>query len=166
MKKSEIQASIGTAIISAIILAILCLCGLSLSKEDMEEGVMISFGETLEGYGEQVSKPITSQAVSKKPIVTTPKEQLMTQDDESIAIEQERKRRADEERRKQQEEQQRKDEERRAEEQRIAQQQERDRKAQAAQNLASGAFSQSTGAGSGTTTGEAMVLITVRLDLS
>ena len=50
MKKSEIQSAIGTAIISGIILAILCLFGLSLSQEDMEEGVMISFGDNIDGY--------------------------------------------------------------------------------------------------------------------
>ncbi len=122
----------------------------------MEEGVMISFGETLEGYGEQSMQAVAVKPSAPKPIVSKPSDPLMTQDDESIAIEQERKRRVEEERRIKEEEKRRKDEERRAEQQRIAEQQERERKAQEAQNLASGAFSQSSNKGSGTTTGEAM----------
>ena len=156
MKKSEIQSAIGTAIISGIILAILCLFGLSLSQEDMEEGVMIRFGDNIDGYGEQTSHSAPSTPSSPKPITPKPSDPLMTQDDESIALEQERKKRIEEERRQQQEEQRKIEEEHRAEEKRKAEELEKERKTQAAQNLASGAFNQSSGQGSGTTTGEAM----------
>ena len=156
MKKTEIQSAISTALISLLILLYLLYFGMSLSKEDMEEGVMISFGEMLDGYGEQT--PVAASSKPATPKVETPKpsERLMTQDDESVALEQEKKRKLQEQRVQEQQERERVERERAAEAQRKAAELERERKAQEAKNLASGAFSQSTGQGSGTTTGEAM----------
>ena len=49
IQKSEIESGIATAIISAIILAVLLLCGMTAHRNEMDEGIMVSFGDALDG---------------------------------------------------------------------------------------------------------------------
>ena len=148
MKRSELYASIGTVVVCGIVLAILLLFGFSISKKDMDEGLMVSFGDEIEGYGQ--SETVTPQAIAAPitPSVSTPKqEDLMTQDDESVVLAAKEKKRKEEER-----QQRILEEQRRQEQQRIAAEQQR--KTDQAKSAAS-VFGKSAGAGSGDSDGDA-----------
>lgn len=167
IQKSEIESGIATAIISAIILAVLLLCGMTAHRNEMDEGIMVSFGDALDGFGVQEAVATSVRPISSPqptPPEVMPDEKLMTQDDEqSVALDEERKRkkreeeaRLAEERRLREEEAARQEEERRlreAEEARIAA--ERAARADAVKSLAGNAFSK-TGEGQGETTGASM----------
>ena len=53
MKKiSDIYASIGTIVVSIIVLLILLFCGISTSRDPIDEGLMVvSYGDVDDGYG-------------------------------------------------------------------------------------------------------------------
>lgn len=131
----------------------------------MDEGVMVSFGDAIEGFGEQSPVATVPQPVTPPPSVSQTQahdENLMTQEDPSVALDQENVRKkqlederiAEEQRRRQEELRIAEEKRRKAEEAaRIAA--ERKAKADAARNLAGNAFSQ-TGGGQGETTGDAM----------
>ncbi|MBN2765537.1 MAG: TonB family protein [Paludibacteraceae bacterium] len=96
MKKSELYGSTGSLIFSLLVLLILLLVVMPGTKMPEEEGIMVSFGEALDGGGSMPE--VVSQA---KPVETSPppatttrpvKEDLMTQDDNSLAIAEQQKR--------------------------------------------------------------------------
>ena len=150
MKKSELYASVGTVVVCGIVLAILLLFGFSISKKDIDEGLMVSFGEEIEGFGQsELVAPPTAVAPVVPPVSTPKNEDLMTQDDESVVLAAKEK----EKKRKEEERQRLLEEQRRQEQQRIAA--ENQRKIDQAK-AAAGAFGKSPGAGSGNTTGEGM----------
>jgi len=150
MKKSELYASVGTVVVCGIVLAILLLFGFSISKKDIDEGLMVSFGEEIEGFGQsELVAPPTAVAPVVPPVSTPKNEDLMTQDDESVVLAAKEK----EKKRKEEEHQRLLEEQRRQEQQRIAA--ENQRKIDQAK-AAAGAFGKSPGAGSGSTTGDAM----------
>lgn len=150
MKKSELYASVGTVVVCGIVLAILLLFGFSISKKDIDEGLMVSFGEEIEGFGQsELVAPPTAVAPVVPPVSTPKNEDLMTQDDESVVLAAKEK----EKKRKEEERQRLLEEQRRQEQQRIAT--ENQRKIDQAK-AAAGAFGKSPGAGSGNTTGDAM----------
>ncbi len=150
MKKSELYAFVGTVVVCGIVLAILLLYGFSISKKDIDEGLMVSFGEEIEGFGQsELVAPPTAVAPVVPPVSTPKNEDLMTQDDESVVLAAKEK----EKKRKEEERQRLLEEQRRQEQQRIAA--ENQRKIDQAK-AAAGAFGKSPGAGSGNTTGDAM----------
>lgn len=131
-KKANIYASIGTAIFAGLLLAILLLFGMSISKEERLEGLMVNFGDELEGFGEQFA---VAESAVEMPKILPNAENLLTQEEESVNLEAERKKKK-EKQRKQAEEERRKKE------------------AAAPQKMVVGAFNNSTS--SGTTTSDAM----------
>lgn len=150
MKKSELYASVGTVVVCGIVLAILLLFGFSISKKDIDEGLMVSFGEEIEGFGQsELVAPPTAVAPVVPPVSTPKNEDLMTQDDESVVLAAKEK----EKKRKEEERQRLLEEQRRQEQQRIAA--ENQRKIDQAK-AAAGAFGKSPGAGSGNSTGDSM----------
>ncbi|MBQ0082756.1 MAG: hypothetical protein KBT41_05705 [bacterium] len=105
IKKSEYQSAIITTIVSALILLLLFYCGLTAERNEMDEGVMVAFGDLDEGFGEQTPAPeepssqaaapstsATPQPVAQQPTVSDQK--LMTQEDPSVVLERERRRKA------------------------------------------------------------------------
>lgn len=169
LKKSEIQSGVATTIICIIILLILLFCGMTVHKDEMDEGVMISLGYADEGLGESMPSPTPAPEVSPEPTpspaapkVSSPSEKdLMTQEDPSVVLEAEKKRKeaAEEAKRKAEEEriarekaeQERIAREKAAEEARIKAEQEA--KKNQASSLAGSAF-QNMGKGQGQTKGE------------
>ena len=166
IQKSEIQSGIATAIISVIILIVLLVCGMTAHSNEMDEGVMVSFGDAVEGFGEQPMSAVSvipAAAPKTASSASMPDEDLMTQDEEqSVALDEEQERRRREEAQRLEEERRmREDAERAAEEQRQREAEaariaaERAAKADAVKSLAGNAFSK-TGGGQGETTGESM----------
>ena len=104
IQKSQYQSAIITAIISVLILLILFFCGMTAERNEMDEGVMVSFGNMDDGFGEQTPQEVeenTSQQEAVTPTVTQPtptvtQEKVITQEDPSVALERERKRQAEE----------------------------------------------------------------------
>ena len=86
-KKANIYASIGTAIFAGLLLAILLLFGMSVSKEERLEGLMVSFGDELEGFGEQSA---VAESAVEMPKILPDAENLLTQEEESVNLEAER----------------------------------------------------------------------------
>lgn len=174
LKKSEIQSGVATTIICIIILLILLFCGMTVHKDEMDEGVMISLGYAEEGFGESVPNPTPTPAPEAAPVptptpppaapeVSTPSEEdLITQEDPSVALEAEKKRKQAEEEAKRRAEEERIAREK-AEQERIAREKaaeearikaEQEAKKNQASSLAGSAF-QNMGKGQGQTTGEA-----------
>lgn len=103
IKKSEIQSAIATTIISIIILLILFLFGMTANRNEVDEGVMVSFGYDEDGFGSSTDD-IASQPETAAPLVTQPsvapsEEDLMTQVDPSVALEAEKRKRNEEQQR-------------------------------------------------------------------
>lgn len=84
MKKSELYGYIGTVITAIIILLILLFVVLPGLKTAEDGGIMISFGESLDGAG------FTEETTRHNPQTSSPKselkEELMTQTDKSVVI--------------------------------------------------------------------------------
>lgn len=104
IQKSQYQSAIITAIISVLILLILFFFGMTAERNEMDEGVMVSFGNMDDGFGEQTPQELeenTSPQEAVTPTVTQPtptptQEKVITQEDPSVALERERKRQAEE----------------------------------------------------------------------
>ena len=135
MKKrnSKLIASIGTVLFMLIVFLLLWFLMIGYMPEQEDEGVMVSFGETEIGGGQEnglVAAAATSQPAYTPPPAPAPPSdnELMTQEDEeALAIrrhQEEERRRAEAEARAEQEreraEQERLEQERLAEERRIA----------------------------------------------
>lgn len=108
MKKiSDIYASIGTIVVSIIVLLILFFCGISTSRDPIDEGLMVvSYGDVDDGYGtpeEPQTQPDEAASAQEQPQTATPPptpqpaQPLLTQEDESVALAQAEKRRKEQE---------------------------------------------------------------------
>lgn len=101
--KSHIIASVGTAVIMALIFLLLWFIFIGVPQPEEDEGIMVSFGDEIEmggGLPTQESYQPTESSEAASPEVAKP-EPLMTQEDESamaVQREQERQRKAEEER--------------------------------------------------------------------
>lgn len=172
IKKSDLYASICTAVVCILILLILLLCGLSIYKEEMEEGIMVSFSEDYDGGGspaplEEVSEPLSESAPSAAapaPQQATPAPPVITQQEPSapIASSDKQMTKAEKERLERQRviAERKAEEQRKAEEARKAAEAEAARKAAVAANASSrvtGAFGKggtsTSSTGQGSTTG-------------
>lgn len=165
MKKSQIQASIYTAIVMSLLLLLLILGGLTAMPKPEDEGVMISMGMVDDGFGTPTPKPVAVRPSTPPPPKVKPnkaKEKLMTQEDPSVALaaEKARKKKLEEDRklkekRRIEREKQLAEERRIAEEKRVAA--EKKAKEEKAQKLAN-AFGSNTsqGKGQGKTTGDSL----------
>lgn len=132
-KKSHIYAAIGTVVFTGILLVILLFCGMSCAKEEKLEGLMVSFGDESEGWGE----PTTVVENSSASDMASTNENMLTQEDESVALETEKNKEREKERQQQE-----------AEKERLRHE---------ANARVAGAFSSSASQTSqGTTTGESM----------
>lgn len=85
MKKSELYAYTGTIISGIIILLILFFVFLPGLETPDDEGVMISFGNAVDGAGTYVSETPRQEARTTPP-VSTKKEELLTQDAPSVSV--------------------------------------------------------------------------------
>lgn len=135
---SHIYASVGTILVAALIVLLLLFFGMKFTKEERLEGLVVSFGEEIEGFGEPESL--------LEPTTTAPsalsEESLLTQAEESVALD---------------EEQQKSEEELRAKERREAEEKRRQAEAEAAaRNLVAGAFNNTGGTAEGVSTEESM----------
>ncbi len=153
IEKSEIQSGIATAVICVLILLILFFFGMTVHRNEVDEGVMVSFGYDEEGFGETVepvATPETAPAVTPQPVTPPTENDLLTQEDPSVALEAEKLRKEEQQRR----EYERQEKERREREAREAAiKAEQDAKRAQAGSLLGGAFS-NKGSGSGNTVGD------------
>ncbi len=93
IKKTDLYASICTAVFCILILLLLLLCGLSIYKEEMEEGIMVSFSEDFEGGGspapmEEVAdapQESSASAAAAAPQQPAPAPPIITQQQEPSA---------------------------------------------------------------------------------
>ncbi len=87
MNKPQVYSSFVTIVVAILIVLLLMFIYMPFNKEEKEEGLMISFGDGIEGWGEMPP----SVVVSSIPQTATPpaaKEDLMTQDiEETIDFE-------------------------------------------------------------------------------
>ena len=159
MDKSDLYGIIGSAIITGLLILLLFLIMLPGAKKIDDEGIMVSFGNTMEGAGmneqQQATpnpKPVpTPTPPTPKPTTPTTKpvvKDLMTQDNNSVAIA--------EQKRKEKQEKLERDavEKKRQEDLRVAN--EKKQKEQDAINKANamdGMFGNSNSTGSGNTSG-------------
>lgn len=95
MKKSELYGSAGSMTFMVLLLLFLFLLFMPGTKMPEEEGIMVSFGDAIEGGG-----PMQEVQPETKPVETSPppasaskpvKQDLMTQDDNSLAIAEQKK---------------------------------------------------------------------------
>lgn len=135
MKKSELYGYVGTVVSGIIILLILFFVVLPGLKTAEDDGIMISFGDAVEGGGatETTTQMMTPETSAPKSQV---KEELITQTEKSVAINETRKKN---------ELTQSNADERRKKEQQASQQ---------ADDLIGGSFGNSASSGSGTTSGD------------
>lgn len=168
-RKSDIYASIGTIVVCGVVLLILLFCGMSASRDPIDDGLMVvSYGDVDDGQSvpeetEAQPEETSPAAAAQQPTTPAPTPQidqpLMTQEDESVALAQAEKRHKEQEQARLLAEQ-RERERKAAEEARIAAEKakkaaEQQAKTDKANNLAS-AFGKKPDQGSGTTTGETM----------
>ena len=95
MKKSELYGSAGSMTFIVLLLLFLFLLFMPGTKMPEEEGIMVSFGDAIEGGG-----PMQEVQPETKPVETSPppasatkpvRQDLMTQDDNSLAIAEQKK---------------------------------------------------------------------------
>lgn len=166
MKKSELYGMIGSTITLLLLLILLLFIYLPGLKQPEEEGIMVSFGDAIDGSG-MVQQPTTTPVATPPPPPSTPpvsatkpsNEDLMKQQDNSVALAEQR--RKEQERREQQRQEQQRLEQQRLEQQRIEQERlaaaraeaERKRKEQEAIDRANAAMSGTFGGGGNTGSG-------------
>jgi len=144
VKKSEIYGLVGSAISTSLLILLLFLIVLPSLKTPEDAGIMVSFGETIDGGG-VTQTPTSRPSEPSSPAPSTPKPQkqdLMTQDDNSFAINEQKKK-----------DKQAKDalDNQKKDEARIAA--EKKRIAQKSDNLVSGSIGKGGNTGSGNTSG-------------
>ena len=92
MKSSQIYGLLGSFLSGIIIVLLLMFVFMPFEKEEEEEGIMVSFGDGIEGLGETVAETATASP-------TPTKEELMTQEDkETVALEAQKKKEREEKR--------------------------------------------------------------------
>lgn len=98
MKKSELYGATGSTVFMMLLVLLLFLIVLPGNVLIEEEGIMVSFGNTLEGSAAETRPEVTKPVpTTLPPAITKPvKQDLVTQDDNSLAIAQEKKRKKEE----------------------------------------------------------------------
>lgn len=98
MKSSQIYGLIGSILSGIIIILLLMFVFMPFEKQEEEEGIMVSFGDGIEGLGESAAEETTALPTTPPP--TPAKDELMTQEnEETVALEaQERKEREEKQR--------------------------------------------------------------------
>ncbi|MGM9818321.1 MAG: TonB family protein [Paludibacteraceae bacterium] len=92
MNKPQIYSSIVTIVIAALIVLLLMFIYMPFNKEQEEEGIMISFGDGIEGLGELAPPVVTTTSTPQSATPPAAKEDLMTQDvEETIDLEAQKK---------------------------------------------------------------------------
>jgi len=93
VKKSEKYGIIGSAVSTGLLILLLFLIVLPGLEKTEDEGIMVSFGETIDGGGVTQTPPsMPSKPSSPAPVTPKPQQQdLMTQDDNSFAINEQKK---------------------------------------------------------------------------
>ncbi|MBQ0007382.1 MAG: energy transducer TonB [bacterium] len=104
IKKSQYQSGIITAVVALLLLLFLIYCKMTAERNEMDEGVMVAFGNLDDGIGQQppapeeVSSEASSSSTDIKPQPTPQQpsvnDKLITQEDPSVVMERERKRQA------------------------------------------------------------------------
>ncbi|MCL2074404.1 MAG: energy transducer TonB [Marinilabiliaceae bacterium] len=172
-QKEKVNGYIGSVIFHAALILLLLFVGFTSIPQE-EEGIIVDFGDSIDGFGttepvrneptgtkDVLQSPETSMVSSQTPSQTSVKENLMTQEyEETVKMnasekekqnkkaEQERKQREEQERRKREEDRKKAEEQERklAEERRKKEEQER--MAEIARNNVNQAFSKTQGSGS------------------
>jgi TonB family protein len=147
VKKSELYGATGSGVFMMLLLLLLLLIVLPGNVAIEEEGIMVSFGSTIDGSSSETRPEVVKPEVpTPQPSTTKPvKEDLVTQDDNSVAIAEEKKRKKAENEALE-----------RARLEQIRLENERKRKEQEAIDNANdlmGSMGNSTSTGNGTTTG-------------
>ena len=162
MKQSEIYGLIGSILTCVLIFLLLWFLYMNVEIPEEEEGIMVSIGNADAGGGWQESQMSESTPVAPPPTPTMPSQNdLMTQEDESLALAEQRKQEArkkaaeEAERiRKQKEEEARIAAEKAAREAALAEQRPQEQEKIDKANKLGGLFGNNTsGNGSGNTTG-------------
>lgn len=162
MKQSEIYGLIGSILTCVLIFLLLWFLYMNVEVPEEEEGIMVSIGNADAGGGWQESQMSESTPVAPPPTPTMPSQNdLMTQEDESLALAEQRKQEArkkaaeEAERiRKQKEEEARIAAEKAAREAALAEQRRQEQEKIDKANKLGGLFGNNTsGNGSGNTTG-------------
>lgn len=151
MNKSNKYGILGSIVFCGIIVILLMFIFLPGKKAPEDEGIMVSFGESVEGSGREeipASKPIEKPIVKTPPPAKPVKQELMTQTDNSLAIEEQKKKE------KVRKEQEAIEKQRAIEERRIAEQKRKEQDAIDKANTMNGMFGNSTSSGSGTSSGD------------
>ena len=95
MKKSKLYGTVGSTIFMVVLLILLLFIFLPGTKTPEDEGIMVSFGDAIEGSGAtQEPAPQTTKATPPPPppVASKPvKQDLMTQNDNSLAIAEQKK---------------------------------------------------------------------------
>lgn len=102
MKSSQIYGLMGSILSGIIIILLLMFVFMPFEKTEEEEGIMVSFGDGIEGLGETASETTTAPPTTPPPTPPTPptKDELMTQEDEeTLALEAQKKKEREEKRR-------------------------------------------------------------------
>lgn len=99
MKSSQIYGLMGSILSGIIIILLLMFVFMPFEKTEEEEGIMVSFGDEIEGLGETASETTTAPPTTPPPTPPT-KDELMTQEDEeTLALEAQKKKEREEKRR-------------------------------------------------------------------
>ena len=99
MKSSQIYGLIGSILSGIIIILLLMFVFMPFEKQDEEEGIMVSFGDGVEGLGESAAEETTALPTTPPPAPPT-KDELMTQDDEdTVALEAQKRKEKEEKKR-------------------------------------------------------------------
>jgi len=149
MKKSEKYAYIGTTITAIIVILLLLFIFLPELSNDDDEGLMISFGEVIDGAGTMQNNPVPLPATVPPPPpvqVQQNREELLTQREQSVVIPETRNPQPRPQPQPQPQQPNREEQRRRELESQQAQQ------AQRADDLIGGSFGAGSASGSGTNT--------------
>lgn len=149
MKKSELYGLVGTVIAGILVVLLLWLIVLPGLKAPEEEGIMVSFGETVDGGGnspvaQPVSKPEPAAATPTQKVTAPTKEDVITQNDNSAVIAEQKRKQQEAALKRAQEEQEKKQAEQKKKEQTAINN---------ANNTMSGLFGNSNSTGTGNTSG-------------
>lgn len=160
VRKSDIYGIVGSALFCGVVVLLLVLIAMPGQPVPEDEGIVVSFGTSFEGGGQQVAQavpapqpqPEAPQPAAPQP-APQPAEEMLTQESPSVAMQEQQNKEAEEAARLAEEQRLREEEEARlAEERRIAEQKRREQEAiKRAQSTVGGAFNKTvTPEGSGT----------------
>ena len=163
VRKSDIYGIVGSALFCGVVVLLLVLIAMPGQPVPEDEGIVVSFGTSFEGGGQQVAEALPApqpQPEAPQPAAPQPEpqpaEEMLTQESPSVAMQEQQEQ--EEEAARLAEEQRRREEEeaRLAEERRIAEQKRQQEAIERAQATVGSVFGQTvTPEGSGTGEGDA-----------